>query len=488
MSIKLKTYLRRLIPKNDIARGIGVLVGGTAGSQLIMLLAAPIVARLYHPESFGLLAVFTALLTFITVVSCLRYEQAIPLPAGDDDATQLLALALLILIGISGLTAFLVYFFGHAIAAGLGSEHLARYLWLLPIGVLTGGAYLALERWSVRTRSFKQIAKTQFSRTLSNVAIQLIGFKLGPLGLIAGRVAGQGVGCGTLGKAAWRQIEIREISGRAMLRVAHRYRAFAIYSTWTALFNAASLQFAPIVFVALYGVGVTGLYALTLAVLTLPSNLIGHAVGSVFLAHAPQADRDGSLPEMVIAMHHKLAMAGVPVLVLILVAGPELFAFAFGENWRKAGQYAQWMAPWIYLQFQWSPMSGLASILELQRDAMIAQLLTLILRIGALLLCAALRTTPDVGIFVFAVVSAVTYLACLLWIMAQADLKPTTVIVDELKTIGWFSLLATPAIVLFKSEHGYLTLLAGILFIAQCAWWLSQIINRPSPKTPPTTQ
>ena len=37
---RLKQALRRMVPKNQFARGVGVLVGGTAGAQLLMVLTA----------------------------------------------------------------------------------------------------------------------------------------------------------------------------------------------------------------------------------------------------------------------------------------------------------------------------------------------------------------------------------------------------------------------------------------------------------------
>ena len=54
---RVKTHLRRLLPKNAFARGVSVLVGGTAGAQLLTILAAPLLTRLYGPEDFGLVAV-----------------------------------------------------------------------------------------------------------------------------------------------------------------------------------------------------------------------------------------------------------------------------------------------------------------------------------------------------------------------------------------------------------------------------------------------
>ncbi|HEY9279475.1 MAG TPA: oligosaccharide flippase family protein [Eoetvoesiella sp.] len=477
MKTELIAAARKLLPKERFARSISILVGGTAGAQLIIALAAPLLTRLYEPASFGLLAIFTALVTFISVVACLRYELAIPLPEEDQDAANLVALSLIIVTAMTGLSVLLVYFFAGPIARLLNADALASYLWLLPVGVLSGGLYQTFEKWAVRSRTFKQLAKTRLAQSFGNIVIQLASFKLGPLGLIAGQIAGLGVGSGNLGSTAWKQKEFRALSFAGMSRVAHRYKDFPIYSTWTALFNAASLHFAPLVFVALYGAVTTGLYALTLRILTLPTSLIGNAVGSVFLAHAPTANREGKLKDLVSSLHQKLSMAGIPALVLLIVAGPDLFALVFGEDWRKAGQYAQWMAPWIYMQFQWSPLSMLASVLDLQRAAMVSQLLTLAVRLGALLICALLNTSADVGIFAFAVVSAITYLLRMLWFMAQAKVNTKAVILEELKILCWFTGLAIPAIVLFKLHHNYLTVLAAILFSFQCCWWALKIVK-----------
>ena len=41
-----KNAIRGILPKNAFARGVSVLVGGTAGAQLISVLAAPLLTRL----------------------------------------------------------------------------------------------------------------------------------------------------------------------------------------------------------------------------------------------------------------------------------------------------------------------------------------------------------------------------------------------------------------------------------------------------------
>lgn len=226
--------------------------------------------------------------------------------------------------------------------------------------------------------------------------------------------------------------------------MAVRYKQFPIYSTWTALFNTASLQLAPLIFITLFGAGVAGLYALTLRVLTLPTSLIGNAIGSVFLSTAPQAHREGKLAELVKDLHGKLSLAGAAPLVVLLFFGPDLFALVFGEKWRQAGTYAQWMAPWIYLQFQWSPLSMLASVLELQRAALISQLLTFVSRFGALLAAWQLNLSADEAILLFAIVSAFVYLGRMLWFTNKAGVSSIGIIITDIKYLLMFLLLIVP--------------------------------------------
>ena len=88
-----------------------MLVGGTGGAQLLILLSAPFLTRLYAPEHFGLLAIYASLLAIVSVVVNLRYEIAIPLPPSKWVATNLAAVASLIAIAISLCSLLAVYLF-----------------------------------------------------------------------------------------------------------------------------------------------------------------------------------------------------------------------------------------------------------------------------------------------------------------------------------------------------------------------------------------
>ena len=76
-------------------RAVAVLVGGTAVGQLVVLGASPILSRLFDPESFGLLAVYTAILSVAVSAGSLRLEQAIGLPKSEQEAYNVFVLAAL---------------------------------------------------------------------------------------------------------------------------------------------------------------------------------------------------------------------------------------------------------------------------------------------------------------------------------------------------------------------------------------------------------
>lgn len=93
---KFKTFLQV-----DFIRNVRVLAGGTALAQLVALLVLPFLTRLYTPEDFTILATYTSVLALLTVIACLRFEIAIPMPKEQEGAINLLALSIISVVGIT---------------------------------------------------------------------------------------------------------------------------------------------------------------------------------------------------------------------------------------------------------------------------------------------------------------------------------------------------------------------------------------------------
>lgn len=432
---RLTQAVRRVLPKNPFARGVSVLVGGTAGAQLLTVLAAPLLTRLYSPEDFGLLAVYGSLLALISVIASLRYELAIPLPEDDQEAANVAALSLLLVAGTSLLSALATLLFGDHIANALGVPALAAYLWLLPVGVLLGGAYTIFNYWAIRTKRFSTIAGTKVRQSVATVAIQIAAFKLGGIALLFGQVAGQSVGTASLAQPALKLPAFKEINWRGIKAAAARYKRFPIFSTWEGLFNTAGAQLPPLLFAVLFSPAAAGLYSLANRVLNLPMSLIGQAIGQVFFGNAAEAYRSGKLGPLVSGLHAKLAHIGIPPALLLMLLGPELFSFAFGENWTQAGEFSRWMAPWLYLVFVSSPLSTLFAVTENLKQGLAFQVTLLVARIVAILIGAWMGDLM-LTVMLFAGASALCWLGFLFWVAHIAGNTPRSMIVPTLAAGG----------------------------------------------------
>jgi O-antigen/teichoic acid export membrane protein len=446
MIARVKAGLGRLLPKNAFARGVSVLVGGTAGAQLLMVLFAPLLTRLYSPEDFGLVAVYVGLLVLISVISSLCYEFAIPLPEEVEEAAHVVVLSLLIVVGTTLLSALAILFFGDAIADTLGVSVLAGYLWLLPVGVLLGGAYNVFNYWSVRTKEFTRIAGTQLQRALATLAIQFAAFKLGGVALLFAHVTGQSVGTANLARPALAEPAFKHIRWSGVKAAASRYQRFPIYSSWGVFANTVGLQLPTLMFASLFNPAAAGLYALTNRVLSLPMSLVGNAIGQVFFSNAAEAYRRGQVGPLVAQLHSKLAHIGLPPALVLVLIGPDLFALVFGEDWRQAGEFARWMVPWLYLVFVSSPLSALFAVMEKQGQGLVFQMILLITRVPAILFGAWLGDL-ELTIMLFAGASALCWLGFLFWVAHIAGNAASTMLRPTLNATGIALACAVPLMI-----------------------------------------
>lgn len=361
------------MPSSRFARNVSVLVGGTAAAQIVSLLAAPVLTRIYGTEAFGMLAVYVALISMISVVASLKYELAIPLPESERQVVALTVLSLGIVVVIASLVGITIYLAGSEIANLLGIPGLATYLWLVPLGVFLVGVFQILNYWAIRLKDFSVLAGIRIKQQLVVVGTQFALFNLGGVGLLLGQALGQGVGIRLLTKklvpaTSWRLISIEEVK-----EVAIRYRSFPFFSTWAAFLNSAGAQVPALVFASFFGASAAGLYALAHRIIALPMGLIGKAVAQVFLSDAAEEHRAGRLAPLVISAQRALIKVIVPPTLFLILFGPPAFSLVFGEQWREGGEVASWLALWMLFSFSTSPLSTLFAIIEKQALGLLMQ-------------------------------------------------------------------------------------------------------------------
>lgn len=386
---KFKSKALSLIPKNTFARGVSVLAGGTAVSQLIAIAVLPLLTRLYTPEDFSVLAVYTSILAIITTISCLRFEIAIPIPQEKAQAKDLLALSLLSVLVITLLSVIIVSLFAEQIHA-VTQERLRGYLWLLPVGSLLSGLYAAFQYWSTRGKNFLLISKTRMTQTVSGAGTQIgLGYiGLTPIGLLLGQLLNVGAGVWSLARSFHKNnLPLhKEIKITGLKSTIQEYDRFPKYSTFEALANSAAIQ-VPVLIIAAYALGPeVGFLMLAMRLLSAPMRLIGGAIAQVYLSEAPEHYHKGKLKVFTIKTMSSLAKVGAPPLFLAGILAPFLVPIVFGPEWARTGVLIAWMVPWFFMQFISSSVSMSLHIIGSQKIALFLQIFGFLFRTGSVLL------------------------------------------------------------------------------------------------------
>lgn len=415
---KIKT-----ITSNKSIRSVATLASATAGGQLVLVLASPLLTRLYTPEQFGVLAIFSSMLGVIVVISSLRYELAIPLPKSQINGKSLLSIAL----GINSLCALLilllVYWLRAPIAELTGVPSLASFLWLLPVAVLFMGTYRSLNFWAVRNRDYKRIAQTKISQSVSNIVVQLAGgfAGIGALGLLLGQIVGQAVGVGRLSRGlAISDFLFKNKNDFSRKRVLfRRYSRFPKYDVPAAFINTLSNELPPLMFTALFNPAVAGFYLLAQRVLASPLSLVGQAVAQVLYGSVGDAIASGRLGSVVKKVVFTLiALVVLPSLV-VFFWGEDLFAFIFGESWREAGQVAGILMLGLAAQFVYSPISLILLATEGQHINLTLNLIMILLR-GLGIYWGWLQNDALMAVMGFSVAGFFTYLLGIILVISRS--------------------------------------------------------------------
>lgn len=375
----------QLKPKSASTRNVLKLAGGTAGSQLITVAAAPILTRLYGPQSFGVLATFASLLGLLNVVSSLRYDLAIVIPEEDDEAVALVWLCFVLVLISTCLTALGVVLLGDQLLGWLNQPPLKPLLWLLPVGVLLNGIYQPLSYWAIRRKQFGLLAQSKFRQSIFGVATNLCLAPLGTIGLLLGQIVTQSAGF----------IEILRHSGALLLRPSltravlgqtlRRYRHFGIYDSLAGLINAVGSQVPNLIFASTFGFAQLGQLALAERLLLLPAGLIANSVGQVFLSQVAYRYRAGTLPQLIQQASRKLLLYGLVAACGASFVLAPLMPFLFGQRWEPTIWIIPLLTPLFLGQLVVSPLSNAFTGAQKMRIGLVFQVLLMALRLAPLL-------------------------------------------------------------------------------------------------------
>jgi|GEM_PF-426475 len=380
-------FKRRIGNKEGIFRSVSILVTGSAFSQIILLISLPLLTRLYGPDNFSTLAVYTSLLGIVSVAACLGFDMAIPMPEAKSDAINILLLATFLAFVISFGIGAVLYVLDDSYILYSKFDKLSPFLWMLPIGIFLSASFSAIQFYAVREKAFSDISKTRIAQSTITVIIQTgFGFFGGNLfGLIFGQMLNGGSGGLFLWKKLIKRPEIASFSWKKLKDLLFEYKKFPQYVTFETLINSAGIQ-VPVILIASLVVGPeAGFLFLAMRVMQAPMGLIGGAIGQAYLSKAPEEYRANNLALFTRNIIEGLMKTGVGPIVFAGIAAPSIFTLVFGAEWERAGILITWMVPWFIFQFLASPVSMVMHVKHAQRYMLYMTFFGFVIRIGSVL-------------------------------------------------------------------------------------------------------
>jgi O-antigen/teichoic acid export membrane protein len=389
--------------------------GGTATAQGLLILASPVLTRLYSPADFGVLVVYVAILACTVIVASLRYEYALPVPQDDHEAVELLAVCLLLVAFNTSMASLALYAFRDRILAWMDAPGLAPYLWLVPVSILGAGCYQVFNCWAIRKGGYGRIARTKVTQSVTQLAVQVgVGTLVkGPLGLLVGDAVGRTNGTRTLAMLDWRRdwARLRRVGPGGMWRAMVRFRRFPIIASGAALMNTVNLRLPALLLAIYFGPAVAGCFALAQRVFALPSSVIGESVAQVYFGEfARQAKQDaGGLMPLFRGTVRRMFLLGLPLMLAAMGAGWFLFPAVFGRGWREAGVFVVAIAPMALAQFTAACADSTLVVLERQDLALYREAARSSLLLSGIVVAYLLKWKARSAIFLFGATGTLAY-------------------------------------------------------------------------------
>lgn len=406
--------------KGSFLRNVAIVASGTAMAQVIALLSSPIITRLYGPEAYGMMGIFQSLFIVLIPLAALSFPNAIVIPKKDEEAKGIMLISIYLSIIISILSLIIIFIFNKNIISLFNLQDIAPYIFLIPIVLLLGGLMQTYEQWLIRTKQFHITAKSTVYRSfiinsgrvgigiyypLASVLIVLTALENG-IKLLIMRF--------NLKKMDFK-ISLKYYDIKKILNLTKTFKDFPIYRTPQIFLNNLSQNMPVLLLTIFFGVAATGFFAIGRTVLSVPSMLIGNAIGEVFYPRIAEANHKGeNLNRLIIKATTAMVLAGIIPYGIIILFGPWLFSFVFGAEWIVAGEYARWMSIWIFLMFINNPSVKALPVMGAQAFQLKYAILTFVLRLVAFISAYFLYKDDLIAVATFSIVAGLLSIGLIL--------------------------------------------------------------------------
>lgn len=364
------------------------LIGGSGIAQVLPLVFAPLIARLFTSDDFGVYGVFMSIYAILGTIITLRYEPAIMLPDEDNKSVNVVYLSFIASLILSILVFCIILIFQHQIALLFQiPTNQSSWLLLTPLAALFLAFNNILITWFNRKKKYKTIAANRITRNglLTGANIGFGFSRSGYIGLILSQIISDFIAAIYYMFRFFKTSNITTLhfDKKALKSTAKEYIDFPKFVLPSTFIDTFSAQLPVLLIAALFSKELSGSYFFAYRILAIPIAFVGAAFAQTFyqkfVSSVQQKDFKGALRFL---GRSWILLASVIVIpsMIVLFAGQPVFVFVFGNEWSESGKIATFLIIYIMFAFVSSPTSTTYIALGMQKYNLVFSIVVLAYR------------------------------------------------------------------------------------------------------------
>jgi O-antigen/teichoic acid export membrane protein len=387
-------------------------------TQFIPILTAPILTRIYTPNDYGILGILMSITGLFGVFSTMGYSNAIIIAKTEEEINKVVGLCLKNLLLVTTLSLLVIIVFGDLIANIFNINNYSIFLYLVPISLILSGIASIFGLLATRYQYYKMISTNRvISAVISaffSIVIGLIYKSL--IGLIIGFIISQVISSLVLLfflKKKHQMPTLYEFMKQQTKIVAKNFNNFPKYVLPSDFINNFS-NLIPVFVLSSYAAlpqVAVGFYNMSNRILGLPIGLISNSIGDVFKQRAARDYNEfGSCRPIFIKTFKALLVSSILPFAILIIFGADIFALAFGEKWRGAGEYSQILGVMFFFRFTVSPLTYVFYVANKQRLDFYLHLLFIIVGFLSLYLGIKIFENINLSLWLFSISYSIIYI------------------------------------------------------------------------------
>jgi len=341
------------------------LIMGTVFAQIIVVIASPLLTRLYSPQEFGELAIFTLLVAILSVIASFRLDVAIFMGRDDKEKRDIVLTGVSLSLIFNIILLLILTYIKYNTNLFYQYKTLGEFYYLIPISVFGLSTYNLLTNYSIKNNDIQIVNTSKINRSIFLVVTQILISQtfLKYAGLLIGDAISRISGSYRMTKKFLFDGKNHRISIVKIKAVLIEYKRYLVISTWGGLLTVLNNQLLVVILPFFYNSSIVGFYALSVRIVNAPLVLISKTVGQIFqkeFAEAEWAERKRVLLKLISVQ----TVVGLIIFSPLLFFGKEIFSFIFGNEWSEAGKFIQILSFMLILEFVAQPLLNLLEILN----------------------------------------------------------------------------------------------------------------------------